>query len=102
MCGVKLPPNFEEITYTSQCPRCAADLHTCRNCVFFNPASRFECEQTIPRRVAPKDKRADCEFFEVRSTVEKITSSNTSNAGVSSGPQNSDDARTAFENLFKR
>ncbi len=102
MCGLKLPPNFEEIAYTSQCPRCSADLHTCRNCVFFNPASRFECEQSIPRRVSPKDKRADCDFFEVRSTVEKITSSITSNAGISAGPQNSDDARTAFENLFKR
>ncbi|MFZ0429738.1 MAG: hypothetical protein WAO20_16600 [Acidobacteriota bacterium] len=86
------------MNYTSQCPQCSADLHSCKNCVFFNPASRFECEEPIPQRISPKDKRADCTFFEIRSTVEKITSSATASP-VQTGPQ---DPREAFENLFKR
>lgn len=92
LCGGKLPASFEEVTYSSQCPKCMADLHSCRNCVFFNPTSRFECEQPISQRISPKDKRADCEFFEIRSTVEKITSSTS---------QSSIDPKQAFENLFK-
>jgi hypothetical protein len=97
-CGTKLPPGFGDVSYTSQCPQCSADLHSCKNCVFFNPASRFECEEPIPQRISPKDKRADCTFFEIRSTVEKITSSATASP-VQTGPQ---DPREAFENLFKR
>lgn len=93
MCGKRLPPGLDEITYATQCPECAADLHTCKNCVFFNPAARFECEQPIPKRVSPKDRRNDCEFFEVRSTVERETTS---------GKLSPADARQAFENLFKR
>ena len=41
---------------------------------------------------------ADRTFFEIRSTVEKITSSATASP-VQTGPQ---DPREAFENLFKR
>ncbi len=91
MCGGKLPLSFDEVRLTSQCTRCSADLHSCKNCVFFNPTSRFECEQPISGRISPKDKRADCEFFEIRSSVEKITTNT----------QTTVDPRQAFENLFK-
>jgi predicted RNA-binding Zn-ribbon protein involved in translation (DUF1610 family) len=92
LCGTRLPLNFDEISYSSECPQCGADLHSCKNCVFFNPTSRFECEQPIKERIAPKDKRANCEFFEIRSTVEKE---------VTSSRQGPVDARKAFEDLFK-
>ena len=93
MCGTVLPPSFGEISYLSRCPSCGSDLHCCKNCVHFDPASRFECSQPIPKRISPKDKRADCEFFDIRSTVEKI---------VSSSQDRPVDARAAFENLFKK
>jgi hypothetical protein len=93
LCGTRLPSTFEVIALTSQCPQCQADLHSCRNCVFFNPTSRFECEQPIQEQVSPKDRRVNCEFFEIRSTVEKIV--------TSSRPSSADDPRKAFEDLFK-
>jgi hypothetical protein len=94
MCGVKLPPGFGEVTDLSQCPKCQADLHTCKNCVFFDPASRFECSRPIQLRVSRKDIRNTCESFEIRSTVEKQTTSST--------PRPSLDPREAFERLFKK
>lgn len=92
-CGAALPASFDEITVASRCPKCGADLHTCRNCVYFDPASRFECTQSIPERIARKDVRNECEFFESRTTVEKVTSSES---------QKPSDSRAAFENLFKK
>jgi hypothetical protein len=92
LCGTVLPATFDEITRTTQCPQCGGDLHTCKNCVNFNPASRFECEQPITQRISPKDRRADCDLFEVQTTVEKdVTSSKVSPS----------DAKAAFEDLFK-
>jgi len=91
MCGGRLPLSFDEVRLDSQCPSCSADLHSCKNCVFFNPTSRFECEQPIAGRISPKDKRAHCEYFEIRSSVEKITTNT----------QTTVDPRQAFENLFK-
>ena len=92
LCGTTLPLSFDDITLSSQCSNCKADLHSCKHCVHFDPASRFECTQPIEKRINPKDERADCEFFEIRTTVEK---------DVSSSQSQPDDARAAFENLFK-
>lgn len=93
-CGKLLPATIGEIKFSSNCPSCSSALHTCRNCVHFDPAGRFECTQPIPERISPKDKRNSCKFFEIRSTVEKIVTSSNQKKGV--------DPREAFENLFKK
>jgi predicted RNA-binding Zn-ribbon protein involved in translation (DUF1610 family) len=76
-----------------QCPKCGYELHSCKQCAHFDPASRFECRQTILERVARKDALNNCALFDMRTSVEKETSS----AGL-----RADDARKAFENLFKK
>jgi hypothetical protein len=77
-----------------QCPKCGFDLHACKQCEHFDPSSRFECNQPIPERISPKDKRNDCSFYSIRVMIEKETSSKAS--------QRPNDARQAFENLFKK
>jgi hypothetical protein len=93
-CGTAVSPKLGEITPAVQCPKCSADLHSCKNCAYFDPGARFECSQPITQRVSPKDKSADCELFEIRSSVEKITTSSQAKVDPT-------DARDAFENLFK-
>src|SRR5215467_5770345 len=58
-----------------QCPKCGFELHSCKQCEHFDPSSRFECNQPIPERISPKDKRNDCSFFAIRVMLEKETSS---------------------------
>jgi hypothetical protein len=62
-------------------------------CNHFDPGSRFECRQLITERVSPKDVRNLCTMYAIRQAVERETSSS---------PLRSDDARKAFENLFKK
>jgi len=90
-CGKPLPRSFDLILVESTCPSCQAPLHTCTNCAFLDPASRFECSQAIPERVSPKDAANACPYFEARSSVEKKTTSNPDH----------EDPRDAFERLFK-
>ena len=75
----------------SACPKCKADLHTCRQCLYFDPAARFECRKPLAARIVNKGARNECELFAVRMVVERQTSS--------SGPMN---ARQSFDNLFKK
>ncbi len=101
-CGAALAPGFD---LNAQCPRCDADLHCCKQCVHFDTAAQFECTQPIPERIAKKDARNTCTFFEIRVTVEKDTSpvayaSSTPTTSIPSERPN--DARKAFENLFKK
>jgi hypothetical protein len=72
------------------CGRCKADLHSCAQCVSFSPGHRFECTENIPARIAPKDARNACDLFSPRTTVERETGSTRPN-----------DARSAFDDLFK-
>ena len=100
-CGAVLAPGFDP---NGQCPRCKAELHSCKQCVHFDTAARFECTQPIPERIAKKDARNDCTFFEFRVTVEKDTSpaSYATPTAPAASPSNSSDARKAFEDLFKK
>ena len=93
MCGAQLPRSFSDIEVSSQCPKCDAALHTCKNCVNLDPASRFECSQPITERISPKDVQNDCRYFEGRTTVEKMTTT---------GSQKPENARDAFDDLFKK
>ena len=98
MCGATLPASDSDITYTSSCLQCSADLHTCRNCVHFDPTARFECSEPISERIPKKDMGNLCDFFETRTAVEKVVSSK----APSRNTQSPEDPREAFERLFKK
>jgi len=101
-CGAVLAPGFDAKT---PCPRCQAALHSCKQCVHFDTGKQFECNQPIPERIAKKDAKNDCTFFEFRMTVEKDTSPvtyATSAPAVAAPASRPNDARKAFEDLFKK
>jgi hypothetical protein len=99
-CGNVLLPGFDP---AGKCPRCEFDLHCCKQCVHFDTAARFECTQPIPERIAGKNAKNDCTFFEFRTTVEKDTSpSGTSPAAPSAPTPAPNSARKAFDDLFKK
>ena len=87
-CGVKAPTS---ITLESSCPNCRGDLHTCRQCTYFDPGARFQCSKPITARIVNKNARNTCELFAPRTVVERQTSSGAPT-----------DARQAFANLFKK
>ncbi|MCL4849132.1 MAG: hypothetical protein KJ066_21475 [Acidobacteria bacterium] len=81
------------IGFDASCPRCRVDLHACSQCASFDPGSRFECMQPIAARVTPKHANNRCTLFEPRTRVERQTGSST--------PAGPDDAKSAFDRLFK-
>jgi hypothetical protein len=89
-CGTVLPG----MPPTGLCPKCGFELHSCKQCAYFDPGSRFECMQPVPKRIEKKDVRNDCNFYELRVAREKETSTPPT--------LRPNDARQAFENLFKK
>ena len=87
-CGAKTPAS---INVDSSCPNCNADLHSCRQCTYFDPGARFECSKSIAARIVNKQARNTCKLFAARIVIERETSS---------GPPT--DARQAFAKLFKK
>lgn len=90
-CGTLLTLTAEPV---GQCAKCGFELHSCKQCSYFDPSSRFECVQPVPERIAKKDARNECKFYSISVRVEKQTST-----GPASRP--GDSARRAFDDLFK-
>jgi len=87
-CGATIQAN---VSPEATCPKCRADLHTCRQCTYFDPGARWECRKPITARIVNKAANNKCELFAARTVLERETGSG--------GPT---DARQAFANLFKK
>ena len=87
-CGAKVTT---AISGDSSCPTCKAELHTCRQCTYFDPGARFQCSKPVTARIVNKNARNTCELFAARAVVERQTSSGAPT-----------DARAAFAKLFKK
>jgi hypothetical protein len=96
-----------EIDFKGNCPKCSAALHCCKQCTHFEPSTRFQCLKPVPVRISPKDAANTCELFTPRVTVARDAAPASSGIApvkspVAQPPRNPNDARTAFDNLFKK
>jgi hypothetical protein len=103
-CSTTLAP---DVDFSGNCPKCNAELHCCKQCAHFEPSTRFQCLKPIPERIALKDKANMCGLFSPRVTVARDgTSSSPPPAGRPAppvdAPRTANDARTAFDRLFKK
>ena len=87
--------NLGELTHDDVCNGCGADLHTCGNCRFFDTTTLWECRENIPARVVGKQTKNSCAFFQP-----KIVKDLAADKGTKL--QTPDDARKAFDALFKK
>ena len=92
LCGTPVNIEVGGIALDADCPKCHTDLHTCKNCLSFDPGARFQCRKPITERVAKKDVRNTCEVFEPRKVIERETTTAT---------VDTKDPRAAFDKLFK-
>jgi len=103
-CATALP---EGTDFNGVCPKCNAALHCCKQCSHFEPSTRFQCLKPIPVRIAVKDAANECALFTPRVTVAREGTSNGSGAQAvplngPPVPRNPEDARSAFDKLFKK
>jgi hypothetical protein len=98
-CSTLLPAGID---FNSNCPKCNAPLHCCKQCAHFEPSTRFQCLKPIPVRIGLKDKANDCALFEPRVTVARDASPGTTPSITVETPRTPDDARSAFDRLFKK
>ena len=118
-CSTTLP---SDVDWKGNCPKCGVALHCCKQCAHFEPSTRFQCLKPIPVRISPKDAANQCELFKPRVTVARDTAqpapslgngyANGQGNGNGNGhgmplpdvpaPRGANDARAAFDSLFKK
>lgn len=100
-CSTALSP---DVDWKGKCPKCGADLHCCKQCAHFEPSTRFQCLKPVPQRIAIKDQTNECELFSPRVTVARDAApvNNNHAAPPVQAPRSPNDARAAFDSLFKK
>src|SRR5215470_4737683 len=92
LCGTQVNIDIDGIALNARCPKCQSDLHTCKNCVSFDPGARFQCRKPVTERIPKKDLRNECQMFEPRKTIERETTAEF---------VSTKDPSSAFDKLFK-
>jgi hypothetical protein len=104
-CSTTLPPGTD---FAGQCPKCAVQLHCCKQCAHFEPSTRFQCMKPVQVRVAVKDATNECTLFSPRVTVAReVTNAPNGGRPPAAGlntpaPRSASDARDAFDRLFRK
>ncbi|MGA2183157.1 MAG: hypothetical protein ABSH47_09020 [Bryobacteraceae bacterium] len=104
-CSTMLPA---DVDFKGNCPKCNTPLHCCKQCSHFDTSTRFQCVKPILVRIAVKDQANECELFRPRVTVARDAASIGAQTppaitrNSTPAPRSSQDARAAFDNLFKK
>lgn len=89
----KCGKNIEEGTQifrNSEYPECKSDLHSCRNCKFYESGAHYDCKESVDFPVNDKERANFCDYFSVRFDFSSNAKKN----------DKIDAARNAFNNLF--
>lgn len=91
-CGERVL-DLDSIGVDALCRKCGGALHACSQCANFDTSARFECTKPIPARIPSKRAKNDCTFYAPAKAFD-LTGSR--------GEATPDDARSAFDALFKK
>lgn len=90
-CGTPIPAD-KGIYRNTECDNCGADLKVCLHCEFYDPASHWECRESIPERVKDKDRANFCDYFRLRRVGSSSSGANAASGPGASQAQNTDSA----------
>jgi hypothetical protein len=71
------------------CPQCDGDLHSCRNCNFYDPSKNNQCSEPQAEWVRDKEAANYCDYYRPNPILSAKSSSPTSAA------------KKKFDSLFK-
>ena len=85
-------PAGSRVGTSDTCPHCDSDLHSCRNCAFYDPGKHNQCTETQAEWVRDKEAANYCVHFRPNPTLL---------ASADRPALKADDAKKKFDSLFK-
>lgn len=116
-CGAVLMDLLLPLARLAECPLCRAQLHVCRMCRYFDPATAQQCREPVADPVADKRRANFCGYFQIRPDafpaasgqggearrqLEALFGGEASEGGQEAGRSPEDVARERLEQLFKK
>ena len=82
---IEIPREFSR---REECPECGADIHACKNCVFYDESSYNDCRESSADVFPEKERANHCDYFQISSELKSQSSK--------------EDLLSAAEALFKK
>ena len=79
-CGASLAALPQPFARAEVCPSCRADVHVCRQCVFFDRSRSKQCRETIVDEVSNKERSNFCGYFKPKAGAYQNTDDATARA----------------------
>jgi hypothetical protein len=80
----------QRVSSRDECRRCGADLHSCRNCRFYDPSKQQQCAEPQAEWVRDKEAANYCDYFQP-ATLSSAAS-----------PSGREDIKKKFNALFRQ
>ncbi|GHT73172.1 hypothetical protein FACS1894124_1160 [Spirochaetia bacterium] len=84
----------EPLGRSLRCTDCGKDLRSCRNCRFYVPGIRGDCNESHAEMAADKERGNFCDWFSLNPRFQEAT------AGEGKARDKAASARSAFDTLF--
>ena len=113
-CGASLAQLTLPLLRLDACKQCGAELHVCRQCLFYDVTVAKHCRETIAEEVRDKQRANFCDYFSLNShayqpagsggtsltALEELFGAKSRTASLTTHP--ADQTRTMLEELFKK
>ena len=81
----------ERVSSRDACPQCGTDLHSCRNCRFYDTSKNNQCAEPQAEWVRDKEAANYCDYLQPSSRI----------AGRPAESQSAEDVKKKFDSLFR-
>ena len=68
-CGATLQQLSLPLARRDECPGCLAELHVCKQCIYFDPTVTKACREDDAEEVKGKDRANFCDYFKPSSNA---------------------------------
>ena len=99
-CGADLG-RIERVGRRDTCSNCGVDLHSCRQCRFYEPRAYNECAEPQAERVLDKTRTNFCDYFTPADTSRSAAPGRAPGAAAPR-PEAGRSAREELDRLFRR
>lgn len=79
----------DKVTRSDECPHCRFDMHSCKNCQYYDPGAHNDCRETISEYVPDKERSNFCGMYKPYEGEREI-------------PVDVDAAKNKLEAMFKK
>ena len=111
-CGEMIVDVPLPLSRSETCPHCRADLHACRQCIYYDTSKASACREPVAEHVTDKTRANFCGYLSINTEISVVSRDDSQHTEAlndlfgldtekyGTSPASSDQAQSALDELF--